>query len=77
MIENVFQITNAPTNNATPANTRKNLVRMESWLLIWLSWVAAALAAVRAVMLGGRMPATWSRNCCADTPADAFTLMLS
>ncbi len=30
MIENVFQITNAPTNSATPANTRKNVVRMDS-----------------------------------------------
>ncbi len=77
MIENVFQITNPPTNSATPANARKKLVRMDSWLFSWPASVAAALEAVSATTPRGRIVATWSRSCCADTPGIALTSMLS
>ena len=54
MIEKVFQITKAPTNNATPAKATKKLVRMPSWLLSWRASLADALAAVTASTPGGR-----------------------
>ncbi len=73
MMEKVFQITNAPTNMATPAKATKNVVSTPSWLLSWCASLADALADVTASIPAGKIAATWPRSCCGVTPATALT----
>src|SRR6516165_3546683 len=77
MIENVFQITNAPTNIATPANAAKKVVSTPSWLLSWRASAAEALAAVTACTPAGRTLATSARSRAGLTPATALTSIVS